>query len=159
VTLPASFAGPEIVADSGELWMEGRGVGGLYLLSFAESFADGLESMEEEAGATGVDLVGGDQVHEVEDGVLELGAAGGQREPEAFAGEEAGSAVMRVLGGLAGWVVVVAEGLASEGGGAASSVICKLVGAEGADLLVLVVWVVCVVHGSPLPGVLFVGKV
>ena len=95
--------------------MEGREVGGLYLLTLPESLADGLECVEEEAGAAGVDLVGGDEVHEVQEGVLELGAAGGQREAEALAGEAASLAIARVLRWLAGGVVVVAEGFAAEG--------------------------------------------
>jgi hypothetical protein len=56
---------------------------------------------------------------------------------------------------LAGGVVVVAEGFAFEGGGGASVASLEDVGAEGADVLDDFYGLV---HGVPLPGVLFCAR-
>ncbi|MCU1226239.1 MAG: hypothetical protein JWQ42_4332, partial [Edaphobacter sp.] len=79
--------------------------------------AGDLEAVEEEAGAFGVDLVGGDAAQDFADGELDGGAVVGQREVEVSL---AGAALVRVFDGAAGGVVVVAELLVAEAGAAAA---------------------------------------
>ena len=71
-----------------------------------------VEGGEDQAGLTGADLVGGEAPDYFVDGVLEVLLAGGEWEVEAVTATAAG----RFLSGLAGGVVVVAEGFAPEGG-------------------------------------------
>jgi hypothetical protein len=69
---------------------------------FGEVEAGDLEAVEEEAGAAGVDVVGGDALEDLADGVLDGGAVFGQGE---FEGGAAGSAGVGY--GFAGGVVVI----------------------------------------------------
>jgi hypothetical protein len=79
--------------------------------------AGDLEAVEEEAGATGVDVVGGDALENLPDGLLDRGTVFGEREVE---GGAAALALMRVVDGSSGGVVVVAEVFAAEAGAAAA---------------------------------------
>jgi hypothetical protein len=89
-------------------------------LGFGEVEAGDLEAVEEEAGAAGVDVVGGDALEDLADGGLDSGAVFGQRQME---GGAAAAAPARVGDGFAGGVVVVAElFLAEAGAGAAVAV-------------------------------------
>jgi hypothetical protein len=81
---------------------------------FGEVEAGDLESVEEEAGAAGVDVVGGDALQDLADGVLDGGAVFGERELE---GGVAGAWVLR---GSSRGVVVVAEVLAAQAWAAAA---------------------------------------
>ncbi len=83
------------------------------------------------------------------DGVLEVRLAGGEREVESAT---ATAAVDGILDGLAGGVVVVAEGFALAGGRGAAVATFEDVGAEGADVFDDFDGLV---HGYPLPRVLF----
>jgi hypothetical protein len=80
--------------------------------------AGDLEAVEEEPGAAGVEVVGGDALEYEADGELDGGAVLGDGEVE---GGEAGLAGGRIGDGMAGGVVVVAEVLVAEGGGAAAA--------------------------------------
>ena len=75
-------------------------------LGFGQVEAGDLEAVEEQAGAAGVDVVGGDALEDLADGGLDGGAVFGQGQVE---GGAAGAALARVRDGLAGSVVVVAE--------------------------------------------------
>ena len=92
----------------------GRGFG---LGGAGEVGAGGLQAVEQEAGAAGVDVVTRDAADDLADGVLDGGAVLGHGEVEGAAAAAAG---FGVLDGAAGGVVVVAEGLAAEGGAAAA---------------------------------------
>ncbi len=105
-----------------------------------------LEGEEDEAGAAMVDLVGGEAEDDFVEGGLELVAV-------AWGGEGEGAATVaggEVADGFALVVMVVAEGLAVEGGGAAAVAVGKGMGAGGAGTR-------CGVgrHGDPLPGGMF----
>ena len=106
---------------------EGACVGG-ELLMRSEVGASDLESVEEEAGAAGVDVVGGEALEDEADGELDGGAVLGDGDVE---GGEAGFAGLRVGGGAAGGVVVVAEVLVAEGGGAAAASVDEGCGGSG----------------------------
>ena len=80
----------------------------------------------------GADPVGGETPDHFIDGVLEVRLAGGEWEVEGLAATAAPGWVWE---GLAGGVVVVAEGFALEGGRGASVASFEDVGAEGADVL------------------------
>jgi hypothetical protein len=80
--------------------------------------AGDLKAVEEEPGAAGVEVVGGDALENEADGELDGGAVLGDGEVE---GGEAGFACGRVGDGVAGGVVVVAELLLAERGGAAAA--------------------------------------
>ncbi|HEX3374120.1 MAG TPA: hypothetical protein VHS13_07925 [Edaphobacter sp.] len=84
-------------------------------LGFGEVEAGDLEAVEEESGAAGVDVVGGDALEDLADRALDGGAVFGQGE---FEGRATGSAGVGC--GFAGGVVVVAEVLAAEAGAAAA---------------------------------------
>jgi hypothetical protein len=84
---------------------------------FGKVEAGDLEAVEEEAGAARVDVVGGDALKDLADGVLDGGAIFGERE---FEGGAAGAAGVRVSDGPAGGVVVVAEVFAAEAWAAAA---------------------------------------
>jgi len=134
----------------------------------AEVAAGGLQGGEEEAGAAEVDLVGGDQADELAEGALEFVAGGGDGEGEGLAGEVAGAdlgaALAAAEGVRAGGVVVVAEGLAAEGGRAAEvggrgTGRREDVAAKRADFTVWVGLGGGLVHwDTPSPGVLFLAK-
>jgi hypothetical protein len=84
---------------------------------FGEVEAGDLEAVEEEAGAAGVNVVGGDALEDLADGVLDGGTVFGERELE---GGAAGAAGVRVLRGSSRGVVVVAEVFAAEAWAAAA---------------------------------------
>jgi hypothetical protein len=98
-------------------------LGVLFGVGFGEIEAGDLEAVEEEAGAAGIDLVGGDAAEDFADGELEAGAFGeiaGVGEGE---GGLTAAAAGRVLDGAAGGVVEVAEVFGAEcGRGAAAAV-------------------------------------
>jgi hypothetical protein len=101
----------------------GRGVAGvarvwLGRLRFGEVEAGDLEAVEEEAGAAGVDVVGGDAAEDLADGGLDGGAVLGHGEVEAGA---AAAALARVGERTAGGVVVVAKFFSAEAGAAAAA--------------------------------------
>jgi len=83
-----------------------------------QSAAGGVEAVEEEAGALGVDLVGGDEGEDLGEGELDAGEVVDVGHFE-FVGGGMDSSVARA--GAAGGVVVVAELLAAQGGGAATA--------------------------------------
>ncbi len=91
-----------------------------------------MKGVEDQAGVTGADLVGGESPDHFVDGVLVVRLAGGEREIE---GLSATAAPAGVPEGLAGGMVVVAEGFAPEGGRGALVSSFEDVGAEGADVL------------------------
>jgi hypothetical protein len=111
-----------------------------------------VEGVEDQANVAGADLVGGETPDHFVDCVLEVRLAGGEWEVDGLA---ATAAPGWVLDRLAVWVVVVAEGFALEGGRGASVASFEDVGAEGADVLDDFDGLV---HGYPLPGVLFCAK-
>ena len=109
-----------------------------------------LEAVEEEAGAAGVELVGGDALQDAGDGELDGGSVFDEVEVEGFAAAEGGFVGAGVLDGDAGGVVEVAELLVAEAGGAAA----EAVGLDVAALEGLGVGEFGVhVCGYPLPGV------
>jgi hypothetical protein len=73
--------------------------------------AGDLEAVEEEAGAFGVDFVGGDAAQDFADGGLDGGAVLGEREVELGL---AGAAAARVFDRAAGGVVVVTKFFVAE---------------------------------------------
>ena len=96
----------------------GAGFGGV--LGFGEVEAGDLEAVEEEAGAAGIDFVGGDALEDFADGGLDGGTVFGQRQVE---GGAAGAALGWVGDGSSRGVVVVAELLlAQTWAGAAAAV-------------------------------------
>ena len=84
---------------------------------FGEVEAGDLEAVEEEAGAAGVDVVGGDALEDFADGVLDGGTVFGEGEVE---GGAAAAALVWVGDGFSGGVVVVAEVFCAEAGAAAA---------------------------------------
>lgn len=76
-----------------------------------------LKSVKEEAGAAGVEVVGGDTLEDFADGELDGGAVLGQGQGEGGATAAAG---VGIGDGTARAVVVVAELLVTEGGAAAA---------------------------------------
>ena len=112
-------------------------------LGFGEVEAGDLEAVEEEAGAAGVDVVGGDAAEDFADGGLEGGAVVGVGDGEVEGGAAA-SAGSWVLCGLAGGVVVVAEVFAAEAEAAAAV-------AVGEDVAALVAFWFCLGHVCSLP--------
>ncbi len=107
---------------------------------------DVVEGVEDQAGLTGTDLVGGETADHFVDGVLEVRLTRGELEVE---GLTASAAPAGVWEGLAVWVVVIAEGFALEGGRGAAVASFEDVGAEGADVLDDFDGLV---HEYPLPG-------
>ena len=103
---------------------------------FWEVEAGDLEAVEEQTGSAGVDLVGGDALEDLADGVLDGGAVLGEREVE---GGSAALAFGGVLDGFAGGVVVVAELFSAEAWAAAA-------GAVGEDVAALVAFWFGVFH-------------
>jgi hypothetical protein len=76
-----------------------------------------VEAVEEEAGAFGVEGVGGDAGEDVGDGVLDdVGVLEGREDEDGVEG-----VLAEVFWGFAGGVVEVAEAFAAEGGGAAAA--------------------------------------
>ena len=104
-----------------------------------------LEAVEEEAGAAGVDGVGGDAAEDLADGELDGAAVFGQGEVE---GGLAGATGARAGDRLAGGVVEVAELFSAEGGAAAAAAF----GVDVAALEALRCGLVCVGHvWGPVP--------
>jgi hypothetical protein len=89
----------------------GVAVGG----GFGEVETGDLEAVEEEAGAAGVDVVGGDAAEDFADGLLDCGTVFQQRKVE---GGAAASTLRRVGDGFSGGVVVVAEVFSAQTGAA-----------------------------------------
>jgi hypothetical protein len=88
-----------------------------------------LESVEKQAGAAEVDVVGGDADHDGSECLLDVAAGVGLRKGE---GGLAGSAVTEVFYGAAGLVMVVAEALAAHGRASAAAVFrADVAAAEG----------------------------
>lgn len=134
---------------------DGGGVGGgdlgvfggfeLVEAEVAEVGGGGLESVEEEGGAAHLDVAGGEGAEDVGDGDLDGGGVLEEREVEGFEdlGFEFGRELLVVVGvaGVAGLaevaatvevaLVVVAEALAGEGGGAAEGAVLADVRAGG----------------------------
>ena len=100
-------------------------------LRFGEVEAGDLEAVEEEAGAAGVDVVGGDAAENFADGLLDGGTVFRQRKVE---GGAAASTLVRIGDGFSGGVVVVAEVFSAEAGAAAAV-------AVGEDVAALVLFV------------------
>src|ERR1700730_17294896 len=116
---------------------------------FGEVEAGDLEAVEEEAGAAGVDVVGGDALEDLADGVLDGRMVFRERDLE---GRAAAAAGVWVLRGSSRGVVVVAEIFGAEAWAAAAV-------AVGEDVAALVafrcfgLWLDGVVHGpSPHGG-------
>jgi hypothetical protein len=80
-------------------------------LGFGEVEAGDLKAIEEQAGAAGIDVVGGDALKDLTDGGLNRGTVFWQRQVE---GAAAAAAPARVGDGFSGGVVVVAELFAAE---------------------------------------------
>jgi hypothetical protein len=82
--------------------------------------AGDLEAVEEEPGAAGIDVVGGDALENLSDGLLDRGTVFGEREVE---GGAAALALMRVVDGSSGGVVVVTEVFSAEARAAATAAV------------------------------------
>jgi hypothetical protein len=123
---------------------DGFGPGVVVGRGFGEVEARDLEAVEEQAGAAGVDVVGGDAAEDFSDGMLDGGTVFRQRKVE---GGAAASTLLGVDDGFSGGVVVVAEVFSAQAGAAAA----VAVGEDVAALVLFGVW--CgVVHGCiPLP--------
>jgi hypothetical protein len=116
-------------------------------LRFGKVEAGDLQAIEEEAGAAGVDVVGGDAAEDFADRGLDGGSVFRQGQVE---GGAAAAALARFVDWLARGVVVVAElFLAETWTGAAASV------GEDVAALVLFRCFYCVLHLFPSPRVLF----
>ena len=85
-------------------WLLGFGGGGGLLAGEVE--AGDLEAVEEESGAAGIEVVGGDAAEDFADGGLDGGTVFGEGKVE---GGLAGAAGFETGDGAAGGVVVVAE--------------------------------------------------
>ncbi|MGD0446822.1 MAG: hypothetical protein ABSA39_23035 [Edaphobacter sp.] len=119
----------------------GAAVAGVCRLGFGEVETGDLEAVEEKAGAAWVDVVGGDALQDLADGVLDGGAVFRERQVE---GAAAAAALARVGDGFASGVVVVAEVFSAQAwAGAAVTV------GEDVAALVLFGCFVGVVHRSP----------
>ena len=123
-----------VAGGSGVAAAGGWGVGFFGL--FGEGGVGDLQAVEEEAGAAGVDVVGGDALQDFADGLEDGGAVFGQGDVE---GGAAAAALLRVGDGFSGGVVVVAEVFASEAGAGAAAA----VGEDVAALVVLGCGVAC----------------
>jgi hypothetical protein len=127
----------------------GVAVAGWCGLGFGEVQTGDLEAVEEQAGAARVDVVGGDALQDLTDGVLDGGSV--FREWQVECGATA-AASARVGDGSARRVVVVAEVFSAQAwAGAAVAV--------GEDVAALILFDFgCVVHRFPSPRVLFCAK-
>ncbi len=109
-------------------------------LLFGEVEAGDLQAVEEEAGAAGVDVVGGDALEDLADGGLDGGAVFGERQVE---GGASAAALFWIGGGSSGGVVVVAELFGAEARALAAM-------AVGEDVAALVLFFR--LHSGPPPG-------
>jgi hypothetical protein len=118
-------------------------------LGFGEVEAGDLEAVEQQAGAAWVDVVGGDALEDLADGVLDGGSVFRERQVE---GGATAPALAWVGDGFAGGVVVVAEVFATQAwAGVAAAV------GEDVAALVLLRCFIRVVH-VPLPTGYFLCK-
>jgi hypothetical protein len=129
-------------------------------IGFGQVEAGDLETVEEQAGAAGVDVVGGDAAEDFADGLLDGRAVFRVREGEARLAAVAGGGV---LDGAAGVVVEVAEGLATtigafgaaDGGAAAAAAVGEDVAAlEAGGFGLGCDGFRCHMAGTPSPGFL-----
>ncbi len=97
---------------------------------FGEVEAGDLKAVEEKAGSSGVDFVGGDSLEDLADGELDGGLVFGEREVE---GGAAGLAGLCVGDWFAGGVVVVTEVFSAQAWAAAAA-------AVGEDVAALVLF-------------------
>ncbi len=114
--------------------------------------ADLLEGVEDAAGVGDLDAVGSDGLQDTGEGFEELLAVGGDGDGEGAAGDAPGGA--RLAEGAARGVMVVAEGLAAEGGRGAGMSAFKDVRAEDSDVLYDLgaqIWIVVRHLWYPLP--------
>jgi hypothetical protein len=103
--------------------------GGVLVLVVVEVGVCDLESVEKQAGAAKVDVVGGDADHDSSEGLLDVAAGVGLRKRE---GGLAGSAVTKIFDGATSLVMVIAEALAAHGRASAAAVFrADLAAAEG----------------------------
>jgi len=105
-----------------------------------------LQAVEEQAGTFGVQTAAGEALQDEADGGLDGAAVVGEREVEGGVGVAQG----RAGSGLAGGVVVVAEGLVAEAFGAATVAVGEDVAALQVERFGLGR------HGVPPPGVKYV---
>ncbi len=110
------------------------GFGAFVGLEFGQVEAGDLEAVEEQTGAAGVDLVGGDALEDVADGCLDGGTVFGEWEVE---GGLAVFARVCVVDGEAGGVEVVAELFSAQAWAAAAAAVGEDVAALVAFRLVL----------------------
>jgi hypothetical protein len=94
--------------------------------------AGDLEAVEEQTGAAGVDVVGGDALEDFSDGSLDGRAIFGEGEVE---GGAAASALFGIGDGSSGGVMVVAEVFSAQTGAAAAVTV-----GEDASALILFRW-------------------
>jgi hypothetical protein len=123
---------------------DGFGPGVAVGRGFGEIEAGDLEAVEEEAGAAGVDVIGGDAAEDFSDGMLDGGTVFGERKVE---GGAAASTLLGIGDGFSGGVVVVAEVFSAQAGAAAA----VAVGKDVAALVLLGVWCDVLHGGIPLP--------
>jgi hypothetical protein len=115
--------------------------------SFGQVEAGGLQAIEEQTSASGIDVVRGDALEDLGNGKLDAGAiheVGGVREKEGATARLAGGGVGD---GTARGVVVVAELLFAEAGACASATVGEDVAALEAGVFVAVGWLVTRVEG------------
>jgi hypothetical protein len=119
----------------------------VFVLVFGEVEAGDLEAVEKQAGSLGVEIVAGDALEDHSDGGLDGRAVLGHGQVEAGVTAEGFA-----WGGLAGGVVVVAEGLVAEADAAAA----VAVGEDVAALVAFGFGLYGIVHSglSPHLGVL-----
>jgi len=124
----------------------------LFLVVLVEVEGGDLESVEEQAGAAGVDVVEGEVGEDLADGLLDVGAGGGLGQLDGVA---AGVAGLGVGGGSARLVVEVAVVFVAQGVAAAAVSVDEDVAATEVlgDLLALLGNLFVFVHGAP-PGYL-----
>jgi hypothetical protein len=107
------------------------GFGVLAGQGFGEVETGDLEAVEEEPGAAGINVVGGDALENLPDGLLDRGTVFGEREVEGGAA----LALVRVVDGPSGGVVVVAEVFSAEARAAATATVGEDVAGIGSVLM------------------------
>ena len=124
----------------------------LFLVVLVEVEGGDLESVEEQAGAAGVDVVEGEVGEDLADGLLDVGAGGGLGQLDGVAAGEAG---LGVGGGSARLVVEVAVVFVAQGVAAAAVSVDEDVAAAEVlgNFLALLGNLFVFVHGAP-PGYL-----
>jgi hypothetical protein len=103
---------------------DGFGFGVAVRGGFGEVEAGNLEAVEEQAGAAGIDVVGGDAAKDFADDKLNAGAIVEIGEWD-FEGGVAAATLARVGDRAAGGVVVVAEVFSAQAGAAAAVAVCE----------------------------------